>query len=485
MSMPTLLLLEPDPVLAAALIGQIEQAKLAEVVAVDDLDAALNALHAQDFQLVVCEHVLGAQSGLALLEAMRSEDRLAELPFVLLSGGLDRAAAQQAIRLGIGDLLIKPFTSQKLLERIARVLQRDRPPTAQHNEQGETRASILVVDDTPDNLQLLAGLFRDQFKVKLAHNGEKALAICQSDAPPDLILLDVMMPGMDGFEVARRLRQHHASEYTPIIFVTALSDARSREQGLALGAVDYVSKPIDPALLRIRVRNLMRYVEHQRQLQQHFDQMLELAALQADMLRLIGHDLRQPLASFRPALQALSGDGALSAAQRQQVDQLDHAHTQVQELIALASSQLALESGQYKPRSEALALAPLLTELCAQFRNRHATRALVLHLETTLTGSADTLAVQADPALCHALLYRLLHYACECSPADSRIELSLRDGDPIQLFLQLPQRPAHPNPLSAAHTLARTQGGELRQDEGDDAQAYRLELRLPRAMPTT
>ena len=103
-------------------------------------------------------------------------------------------------------MLVKPFTTQRLLERIQRSLQRDDLLTQPRQAQGEERASILVVDDTPENLQLLAGLFRDQFKVKLAHNGEKAIAICHSDNPPDLILLDVMMPDMDGFEVARRLR---------------------------------------------------------------------------------------------------------------------------------------------------------------------------------------------------------------------------------------------------------------------------------------
>ena len=79
------------------------------------------------------------------------------------------------------------------------------------SEKPVERATILVVDDTPDNLQLLAGLFEDEYRVKLANNGEKALQICQSDSPPDLLLLDIMMPGMDGFDVAKALRSHPSS----------------------------------------------------------------------------------------------------------------------------------------------------------------------------------------------------------------------------------------------------------------------------------
>lgn len=79
---------------------------------------------------------------------------------------------------------------------------------------------------------------KDRHKVKPAGNGEKALSICRADAPPDPIQLDVMMPDMDGFEVARQVREHHASSHTPILFVSAMTDDVSRQQGLALGAIE-------------------------------------------------------------------------------------------------------------------------------------------------------------------------------------------------------------------------------------------------------
>lgn len=288
----------------------------------------------------------------------------------------------------------KPFTTQRLLERIQRSLQRDDLLAQTSLPQGEECASILVVDDTPENLQLLAGLFRDQFKVKLAHNGEKAIAICHSDNPPDLILLDVMMPDMDGFEVARRLRQHHASEHIPIIFVTALSDERSREQGLSLGAVDYVFKPIDPTLLRIRVRNLMRYVEHRRQLQTDLDQLLELAALRADMLHLISHDLLQPLNQCAEALQGLAQGGALNPAQKQHVQLATQGSQQMKELLELAGEQLSVEAGQRELCPESIRLNPLLRELIGELRQRYGDRGVDIQLETALGSST---AVMADP----------------------------------------------------------------------------------------
>lgn len=286
-----ILIAESAGVMRQALANQLQAYGFGQVFQAKDGARALQILRSEPVQLVISDLDMPGMDGLSLLEAMRSEPRLTSLPFILMSGGLDRASASRAIGLGIGDLLIKPFTTRRLIERIQRLLQRDAEPAphlpeAAAIQAAPERATILVVDDTPENLQLVADLFRERFKVKVAHNGEKALAICQSDAPPDLVLLDVMMPGMDGFEVARRLREHHASEYTPIIFVTAVTDEASRQKGLSLGAIDYVSKPIDPGLLKLRVSNLMHYVEHRKQLQTDFDRMREIAQLRSEVERL-------------------------------------------------------------------------------------------------------------------------------------------------------------------------------------------------------
>ncbi|CAN7394176.1 response regulator [Acidovorax sp. LjRoot118] len=292
-SKTTVLLAEGASAMRQALASQLQTFGFGQVLQARDGTRALQMLRAEPVHVVICDLDMQGMDGLSVLEAMRADPKLAGLPFILMSGGLDRDSASRAIRLGIGDLLVKPFTVRRLIERMHRVLQRDAQalvsalePVPEPSATEPERATILVVDDTPDNLQLVAGLFRDRFKVKIAHNGEKALAICQSDAPPDLILLDVMMPGMDGFEVARRLREHHASECTPIIFVTAMTDEASRHQGLSLGAIDYVFKPIEPELLRLRVSNLMYYVEHRKQLQRDFDQLQENSRLQAEVERL-------------------------------------------------------------------------------------------------------------------------------------------------------------------------------------------------------
>ena len=126
--------------------------------------------------------------------------------------------------------------------------------------QNDSRPNILIVDDDINSQLLLLRLFKKNYPIRRVSSGEEALSICRSDTPPDLVLLDIMMPGMDGLQVARRMREYPSSANIPIIFVTAKSDNQTLSQCLSLGAVDFVSKPIDGEIIRLRVRNFMNYV---------------------------------------------------------------------------------------------------------------------------------------------------------------------------------------------------------------------------------
>ncbi|MBF0177458.1 MAG: response regulator [Magnetococcales bacterium] len=129
------------------------------------------------------------------------------------------------------------------------------------------KKSILVVDDTPDNLTLVSGVLKDVYKVRVANSGDRGLKIARSEMPPDLILLDIMMPGMDGFEVMRQLQAVPDTKNIPVIFLTARSEVEDEERGLALGAVDYITKPISPPILLARVQTHLALKSARDQLQ--------------------------------------------------------------------------------------------------------------------------------------------------------------------------------------------------------------------------
>ena len=158
---------------------------------------------------------------------------------------------------------------------------------------GSGRKLVLIVDDTPTNVAVVSGVLKDLYRTKVATNGEKALAIATAAEKPDLILLDVMMPGMDGFEVCRRLKANPDTSEIPIIFLTAKTDSIDEEKGFDVGAVDYIHKPFSAPIVLARVRTqlaLQDALSEAQEAREQADQLLHalLPKKAADEIRSFG-----------------------------------------------------------------------------------------------------------------------------------------------------------------------------------------------------
>ena len=127
-------------------------------------------------------------------------------------------------------------------------------------------ATVLVVDDTPANLALMVEVLRLEYRTRIAINGEKALELVFGGDPPDLILLDIMMPGLSGYEVCSRIKARADTRDIPIIFVSAMGEVEDETRGLELGGVDYVTKPISPAIVKARIRTHLAVSRQAREL---------------------------------------------------------------------------------------------------------------------------------------------------------------------------------------------------------------------------
>jgi putative two-component system response regulator len=137
------------------------------------------------------------------------------------------------------------------------------------------KKQILIVDDNKSNVDTLVAVLGDDYDLRVALDGETALSTIEHDNLPDLVLLDVMMPGIDGYAVCRQLKSHHKTRGIRIIFLTALSDEADQEKGLELGAEDYISKPFSPAIVRARVRTQLKLKQYRDHLLTLVDQKTE------------------------------------------------------------------------------------------------------------------------------------------------------------------------------------------------------------------
>jgi two-component system sensor histidine kinase/response regulator len=248
------------------------------------------------------------------------------------------------------------------------------------------KATVLVVDDTPDNLSLMSGLLKGDYKVRVANNGEKALRMA-IEHPPDLILLDVMMPGMDGMEVCKRLKTDPRTERIPVIFLTSQDEEYGEEQGLTLGAADYITKPFSIPITMARIRNHVR-------LKQQADLLAELAVESArlndeaqratrareDVLAVVAHDLRNPLSTILMSsvfLQEPPGDDPFLAP-RKLGERIHRSAARMETLIKDLLDLAAIEAGQLAVERQPHAALSLVNDAIEMMQPLAKAKGLVL-----------------------------------------------------------------------------------------------------------
>ena len=169
----------------------------------------------------------------------------------------------------------------------------------------EPEASLLIVDDSPANLQLLGGMLKQcRYKVRPVPNGEFALQSARHE-PPDLILLDINMPGMNGYEVCKHLKADSDLKAIPVIFISALDGTFDKIKAFSVGGVDYVTKPFQFEEVEARVRTHLALRKKERQLQESYGKLKELEQLRDNLIHMIIHDMRSPVTVVLGTLQLL------------------------------------------------------------------------------------------------------------------------------------------------------------------------------------
>ncbi len=233
----------------------------------------------------------------------------------------------------------------------------------------ENEPLILVVDDTEDNLDLLEfALKRKPIKMLRAISGQECLVIAE-EKRPDLILLDIQMPVMDGFETLRRLRANPATAKIPVVFLTAQrKDADSIATGLAMGAEQYLTKPIDTDELLVRARMLIQLKRAE----------ADLERTKADFMAMLVHDLRSPLIGIKSVIELLQDAGKGSPLNDDHFELLNSAHSSAKKLLELISDFLDLskyEAGTIDFDQSAVPvnqfIEPVLSQMDVQFRQRN------------------------------------------------------------------------------------------------------------------
>lgn len=299
------------------------------------------------------------------------------------------------------------------------------------DEQGRKRV-ILAVDDAPENLDVIKSILVPEYTVKRAASGAVALKIAETQ-PPDLILLDIMMPDMDGYEVCRKLKEREATRDIPVIFVTAMSQTEDEALGLDMGAVDYIAKPLRPPILRARVRTHIAMADGIKQLAEQNKALIDAARLREDVEHITRHDLKGPLNVIIGTPQFLLMQDGFSNEQRELIKIIEDSGYRMLEMINRSLDIFKMENGIYEFKPERIDLLAVMRGVITELASAVAAKKLRLSLLVDGREAADTQQVEAlaEPLLCHSMFSNLCKNAIEASPHGDRLSISFDPGPPI------------------------------------------------------
>ncbi|MCP4697049.1 MAG: response regulator [Gammaproteobacteria bacterium] len=298
--------------------------------------------------------------------------------------------------------------------------------------------SILVVDDMPENIDIIKSALVPDYHVQATTNGRHALILAASAKQPDLILLDIMMPEMDGYEVCACLKTDKNTRDIPVIFVTAMREEKDETKGLELGAVDYITKPVRQAILKARVKNHLNLklaheelAEKNEELAQKNKKLEELALLREDVERITRHDLKGPLSGIITIPEILVKKSDLSGEQKGLLKTVAHCGYQMLNMINHSLDLYKMEAGTYEYTPDIVELVSMLHKIMAEkevfLKDKDISIDILLHGRPA--DKNDRFIVQGETLLCYSLFANLLKNALEASPEKMHVTVSLEEKD--------------------------------------------------------
>lgn len=294
------------------------------------------------------------------------------------------------------------------------------------------KPTVMVVDDTETNIDILVDILDDEYEVSVAMDGESALQGVAED-PPDLILLDIMMPGMDGYEVCRRLKENDKTRDIPVIFVTAMNDVEDETRGFDTGGVDYITKPVSPPIVLARVKNHLALEAARRTLKEQNQELIEAAKLREDVEKITRHDLKSPLNMIIGAPQAIKTFGDVNEKQQKYLGYIEETGYRMLDMINRSLDIFKMERGLYKCRFEQVEIVDIIEKVIAETRNLCSMNDV--NISVLVNGippdEEASFIIQGEELLFFSMIENLTKNAVEASPEGGEVGIYLdKNGSP-------------------------------------------------------
>ncbi len=439
----TILMVDPVDNIRVTLASMLKELGFKNIIQARDGRDALQAIenNSANVDVIISDFNLPKLDGIELLREIRKHPKLGRIPFLMLSAHIEQSEVIRAIKNGVSEYVVKPFSINILKQRLSQAIktpikssatlltQSANKSAASEAKDEKPKTTILIVDDVPDNIHLLADILRGDYQVKGVTSAKKAIELCRSDKAPDLLLLDIMMPEMDGLQLCRQLKRDPLTQHITVIFISALDQNEKVVEGLELGAVDYITKPIVPAITKARIKNHAAGIAHLKSLRVQVDTFIENVQLRDEFDRLMQHSLKSPLLQMNVTID----DIAKSSRHPNRVEKLSHnlafnCNSLVQ-LVDNMTTLYKLEDGSYQISPTVLDLSTIVDDVVASFTSANEAK----QLEISIEGEGKQ-PIFAEQFLTFALVSHLFKNAIEAAPSGSAVNILLEKSANVSLL---------------------------------------------------
>ncbi len=391
---------------------------------------ALNSLAETPVDIIISDWLMAKMDGITLLQNIRKDPSTRELPFVMSTTLVEQENVIAAIKAGVSEYVAKPFNFDQLAKHIESAFTNPlnkRLKTAKstgssarvERRKSQNNFVVLLVADVGDDSQTLADVLKPQVRVKLASSGKKALALCHSHNPPDLILLDTTAINFKGFKLLEIFKSNAQTEDIPVILVIASERPGHIARGFALGAGDYISKPITAAEVDIRIQHQKQLWQYQRASKGQLATVIENFKMREDLDRMVQHDLHHSMA----AIIALAEDSHRYANDVKRVDDNTQSilstANMVNSMVSNLLTIIKIEDGNYTIERLGFSLLEVLQQVVATFDHQIKAK----NLQVALNIDAQT-QVSGEQSITYSLFSNLFINAVEAAPKGSQITIS-------------------------------------------------------------
>lgn len=302
----------------------------------------------------------------------------------------------------------------------------------------DRKETILIVDDVAANLEIISSILLPEYSVMAVKSGKRALEVMLSSPLPDLILLDVVMPDMNGFEVCRQIKADPLTSAVPVIFVSSQSEVVDEATGFAVGGVDYISKPVSPRIVMARVKTHLALSAANRELQVQNQHLQTNISLLEQIEQIARHDLKSPLTVFMGASDYMGHDKNLNADQLNFLKVLNEAALKMLNMIDRSLDLFKMERGQYKVRPVSVDVVKLVHQVFAELESLTSVNSIECQviLNNQSAGDPGSYLIQSEENLLSAILSNLVKNAIEASSVGEKVIVTLFEQDPYLIEIR-------------------------------------------------